>query len=188
MADEVIEDLDSLNETTEEVENTESIEETTADVDTEDTSALKQELARKEESRQILYKRAKEAEAEVRRLKAEPPKAEAQNSSTKDSALQRNESPDAVDEKILRATKGYDDEAIAELKFIAERESISLFAAEQDKRFVRYQAIVDEEKKKAEASLGGSKGSARKKAEPSFSDPGITSDQHRDLAAKYGIK
>lgn len=181
MSEQDEENLDSLNETTEEVENTEEVEETGAQSETEDTGPKYTELEMK------LHARAKKAEADNKRLKAElsakvesPVEAEALKS--KDPVPPK----DDVDEKILRATKGYDDDAIEELKFIAERQGVSLFAAEQDKRFVRYVKEADEEKKKADAALPGSKGSARKQAQPSFSDP-LTAEQHRELAAKHGI-
>lgn len=94
------------------------------------------------------------------------------------------DTPNEVDEKILRATKGYDDEAVEELKFIAERENVSLFAAQTDKRFLRYLAEQEEEKKRESAGLGASKGSGRQKSEPTFTTTGLTAEQHRALWAK----
>ena len=63
MTDEVIENLDSPNETAEEAVNTEQIEEISTEETTEDLDKLK-------ESRQRIYDRAKAAEAREKELKA----------------------------------------------------------------------------------------------------------------------
>lgn len=119
------------------------------------------------------------------KLKTKPPTAPVEKTEQPINPPKTN--AEEVDEKILRATKGYSDDTIDELKFIAERQGISLFAAEASDRFKRYVDSVQEEQKKAEASLGASKGSNRKPAQPSFSDPNLTADQHRELARKMGI-
>lgn len=67
------------------------------------------------------------------------------------------------------------------------REGTSILAATESKRFKRYMDEVEAERKKAEASLGASKGSGRKQSQPSFSD-NLSEDEHRALAAKMGIR
>ena len=64
MADNADENLDSLNETTEEVDNTEEVEETVADTETED----KPEYT---ESEKKLYARTKKAESDAKEAKKE---------------------------------------------------------------------------------------------------------------------
>lgn len=172
--------IDPTNDETEEVFNTEVVEETVVDTETED------EQPKYTEAEMKLYARAKKAEAEAREAKRLLKEKEAKQTINKQDSKTDNASE--VDEKILRATKGYGDDAIEELKFIAERNNISLFAAETDKRFVRYMKIVEEEKRSQEASLGASKGASRKNTPPSFGDPNLTPEQHKELAAKYGIK
>jgi len=71
MAEEANENLDSTNETTEEVEKTEEVEETVADTETEDIEAIKEKNVR-------LFERAKKAEAEAKLLRAERLKSEEQ--------------------------------------------------------------------------------------------------------------
>jgi hypothetical protein len=186
MSEQDNEELDSKNETSEEDDNTEDIEEVEgADADeTEDEDKPKYT-----ETEMKLYARTKKAEAEARKLKKQlAEKDEAAKPKIK-TETKTQESSDSVDEKILRETKGYDDDAMDELKFIAAREGISIFAAQHSKRFATYQKQADEEKRKAEASAGGSKGSGRKKSEPSFSDPNLTEEQHRKMAEdKYGVR
>lgn len=177
MSDELNEELDSQNQETEEVLNTDDIEETDAQSETEDNSPKYTELEMK------LHARAKKAEAEARRLKAEMKQKQEVKSEIKSDPQPRESSVD-IDVKILTATKGYDEDAIDELKFIAERKGISLFAAEQDARFVRYQQIAAEDKKKAEAGLGASKGAGHKKSEPDITTSGLTPEQHKKLWEK----
>lgn len=76
MSEELDETIDSTNDTTEEVANTEEVEEV-ADTEvgeTEDIDAIKERLAKVEETNKKLYERTKKAEAQV---KAKKPEAEA---------------------------------------------------------------------------------------------------------------
>lgn len=179
MSDELKDELESETEPTEEVENTEEVEDT--DVESEQS----EDEPKYTESEMKSFARAKKAEAEAKRLKKEKADLEAKLKEKEKSTNNPTPKPQAddVDEKILRATKGYDDDAIDELKYIAGRKGISLFAAEQDKRFVNYQKQAEEEQRQAEATLGASKGSGRKKSEPSFRDP-LSSEEHRKLWEK----
>lgn len=71
MDEESNDNIESVNDETEEVLNTEEVEETTPEVETEDIEALKQELAKKEELNKKLFERAKKAEAEAKARKGE---------------------------------------------------------------------------------------------------------------------
>jgi len=140
----------------------------------EDSTDWKAEAQRaKAVARRLANKLRKQQEKQEQISKVQP----------KEKAAQKD-TPNEVDEKILRATKGYDDEAVEELKFIAEREKISLFAAQADKRFIRYLAEQEEERKRDSAGLGASKGAGRQKTEPTFATPSLTAEQHRALWAK----
>jgi hypothetical protein len=186
MADEADENIDSTNDTTEEVENTEEVEETVADTETEDEVS---ELDKLKKQNQKLFERAKKAEGFEKQPDGswvkvvKKPKVEVKQDNKSDPSL----SEEQVEEKILRA-QGLDDDAIDEARYIAGRKKISLIAATQDERFIKYKKEAEDEKKKEEAALGASKGAGRKKSEPDFKDPNLTAEQHREMAAKRGIK
>lgn len=85
---------------------------------------------------------------------------------------------DTVDEKILRSTKGYDDEAIDKLKVVAKGLGVDLFKAEQDELFQDYIVKKQVEERKEKAKLGSSKGSQISQ-QRSISD--LTDEEHRQL-------
>lgn len=191
MADEANEELDSQDQDVTDTETTDEVEETDVEPGTED-EGKPQYTEREMKS----FARAKKAEADAKRLKAEKAELlrkleqkEKAKEKTTNNQDQKPKEAASVEETILRATKGYDDEAIEELTFIAERQGISLLAAEHDRRFQSYLKLAEEDRRKAEASLGASKGSGRKAAEPDLTQPGLTPEQHRKLAEeKYGIR
>jgi hypothetical protein len=76
MDEESNDNIESVNDETEEVLNTEEVEETVVDTETEDDSLLDR-LAKVEETNKRLFERAKKAEAEAKELKAKGQPAEA---------------------------------------------------------------------------------------------------------------
>lgn len=176
MSDELNEELDSQNQDVQDTEITEEIEET-------DAESADEDQPKHTEAEMKLFARAKKAEAEARRLKAELKQKQEEKQSIKSDPQPKDTSVE-IDEKILRSTKGYDDDAIEKLKSIAKLNKTSLFAAEQDDYFVYYQQKAAEEKRKAEAGLGASKGAGHKKSEPDIKTPGLTREQHEELFRK----
>lgn len=99
-----------------------------------------------------MYKRAKKAEAEAKDAKQKLADL-AKSSSTS------NDTSESVDEKILRSTKGYDEETMDKLKVVSKGLGVDLFKAESDPLFQTYLAQKQAEERKEKAKLGSSKGS-----------------------------
>jgi len=101
MSDEDNVELDTENQSTEEVDNTEQVEETVADTETEDLKL--KELNKK------LYERAKKAEAEVKELKVKKPEVqpakEGELSSKDLFALMEAKVPSQDVDEVVRASK-----------------------------------------------------------------------------------
>jgi len=184
MSEELSDELESQNQDVTDTETTDEVEETGAEPMTED-----EDKPRYTESEMKMYARAKKAEAEAKRLKAlltnskpEPKQTERKETVNQGPTLTEEQ----VDEKILRS-QGLDDDAIEEAKYIAGRKGISLIAATHDERFIRFKTQAEEDKRKAEASLGASKGSGRKKSAPTFDQP-LTREDHERLFNETVIK
>lgn len=139
--------VDEVDDTLLEVEDT---EETTPEVEQPDVSKL-------QESNKKLYSRAKTAEAEAKAAKQKI--AELEKASQQSSTNNTVTSDASVDEKILRSTKGYDDETIERLKVVSKGLGVDLFKAEADELFQNYLAKKQADEKKEKAKLGSSKGS-----------------------------
>lgn len=173
MSDELIEDsdLDTSNEEVDDTLEVEEIEETPEGEEI-DVVAL-------QESRERIYKRAKAAEAELKALKANKP-VEAKTQSTN-----IDNSSDTVDEKILKSTKGYDEETIDKLKVVAKGLGVDLFKAEQDDLFQDYIAKKQADERKEKAKLGSSKGS-QVSQERSIGD--LTDEEHKQFVKEQMSK
>lgn len=159
------EELDSTNQSTEEVVNTDA-EETVADTDTEDTDKLR-------ESNKRLFERAKKAEAEAKLLKAERLKAEEQAkapTSTNADVLSR--------EEAILIAQGMNSDDLDELKAVASAKKLSLLKAKDTPLFQGYLEKLETERKKEKAKLSASKGSQTHQ-EKSTSD--LTEEEHRKL-------
>lgn len=100
-----------------------------------------------------MYKRAKKAEAEAKDAKLKIAELEKAKSSTS------NDNSESVDEKILRSTKGYDEDTMDKLKVVAKGLGSDLFKAESDPLFQTYLEKRQADEKKEKAKLGSSKGS-----------------------------
>jgi hypothetical protein len=100
MDEESNDNIESINDETEEVLNTEEVEETVVDTETEDDSLIDR-LAKVEETNKRLFERAKKAEAEAKEWKAKGQPAEAQtNSSEKQDGLSSMDTIALIDAKV----------------------------------------------------------------------------------------
>lgn len=136
------ETIDSLNNENEVVNNNDSSQEI-------DVEKLK-------ETNSKLYARAKEAEAELKRLRSQP-KAEAKSvPSTNNTNFVSREDLDLA---ILQTKNGYDEELIDNLKVISKGKNVSLIQAQEDPLFKLMLEKKEQEMRKAQATLGASRGS-----------------------------
>lgn len=122
--------------------------------------------------------RALKAEAILKRKQkkeAEPPKPAQEIN-------QPQPTTDAVTpEDLLRTTKGYDDETLAQLKVIAKGKEISLFKAEEDPLFATYLEKKQADEKSAKAKLGASNSSGKTGSKKSFTSPGLSPEEHKAM-------
>lgn len=156
--------LDTPNETDETVETT--VETTDEEVDTEQLQATNKKL----------FERAKKAEAELKALKQVAPKAPTQQTPSVD-----------VDERILKA-QGMSDELLGELRVIAALRGVSVIDAQKDHLFVATKEKFDKDSKSKAASLGASRGSGQVQAKKSFTTPGLTAEEHRQMIKEANIR
>ena len=142
--------------------------------DTEDVEALKAEMAKKDEILRAYSIRAKKAEAELKALKT-PEVAEATHSNSTNTLTE-----EAVEVKILKA-QGMSEELITQLKKIARVNETSVIDAQSDPYFQAYKKQLEEDKEKAKASLGASKGSSSVRKSKDFSSQGLSDEEHKQL-------
>ena len=118
-------------------------------------------LAKEQSKRRLFARVKKQPKAKV---ETPPPTAE-----VKPQPITKAESPPPTDsvtpEDLLRTTKGYDDDALKELKAIAKGKGISLINAQNDPLFVAYLEKQEAEKKKRAAQLKASTGSGSTKSQ-----------------------
>lgn len=165
MDDEVIEDIDSVNDEIDEtsaLEVEEVIEETQEDSE-EDTTDWKAEALKQKAINARMAKK-------LNKPRPAPVVEQTQSTNSIDS--------DTVDEKILKSTKGYDEEAMEKLKVVAKGLGTDLFKAEADPLFQDYLARKQADERKEKAKLGSSKGS-QVSQEKSISD--LTDEEHKAL-------
>jgi hypothetical protein len=89
-------------------------------------------------------------------------------------------SEEVVEVKILKS-QGVSDELITQLKKIAKVNETGLIEAQADPYFVAYKDKLEEELKKAKASLGASRGSGSVKKGKDFSTSGLSDEEHKQL-------
>lgn len=140
------------------------VEETTnsnEDSEQEDTAVEeKGDVVPKKQYNQV-FSRAKKAEEELKALKANPPV---------------NNDPQLSDELKLIA-RGLSDEEINKAKVIAKGNGTTLQEALKDDMFIAYQTKLKEDKRKADAKLGASKGSGESQDE-TLIKPEMTREEH----------
>lgn len=165
--------LNTPNEATEEVEKTETDETETAYVPVEDSE---DELAKTKELNQKLFERAKKAEAEMKKLRAE--KAEFEKISKSADEIKAHINPDLI-AKEVRLLASLTDEEISEARDISKGKNISLEEALKTKSFLAFQRELRDEERKQKAKLSASKGSSQE--EQKGFKPGLTTEEHKAL-------
>jgi hypothetical protein len=155
------------------VEEVEQMEEVSTDVETET------EVEETAEAEEIDWK------AEALKLKAilkRKTKKEADPQTAQTSNPTQAVPTDIVTPKdLLRTTKGYDDDALAQLEVIAKGKGISLIQAQDDPLFTGYLEKQEAEKKAQAAKLGASKGSGRGGEKRTFTTPGLSDEDHKAM-------
>lgn len=96
---------------------------------------------------------------------------------------QLNNDPQLSDELKLIA-RGLSDEEIDKAKVIAKGTGVSLLEAIKDPLFELFQAKVKEDKKKADAKLGASRGSGETEKEVTGTEFGSSRDEHMEAFKK----
>jgi hypothetical protein len=141
--------------------------------ESDDTEALKAQIAEKETFARQAIARAKKAEAELKALKSKEVAPDNQK-------LNNTISQETIEETVLKA-QGESQEMIDQLKKIAQVTGKSIFDARQDPIFLAIKQTKENEVKSSQAKLGASKGSGSKKAEKTFNTPGLTAEEHKAL-------
>lgn len=153
----------AVDTSTEDEEATDSNE----DSEQEDTVVQEEEVVPKKQYNQV-FKRAKSAEEELRKLKAKPPIT--------------NQDPQLSDELKLIA-RGLSDEEIDKAKVIARGLGIALPEAIKDPLFLVYQSDLKEKARKEKARLGASKGSGESQ-DDTLIKPEMSRDEHQEAFKK----
>jgi len=126
---------------------------------------VKEETVPKSQFNQVLA-RAKKAEA---LLKNKPKE-----------SINNVLSEETIEEKIL-LSQGLSSELIDELKALSKVRGKSLLATTTDPIFVAIKEAKEKEVKEQKARLGASKGSGSVKKEKSFTTPGLTPEEHKEM-------
>lgn len=155
--------LSSQPETTEENEAENNEEETTQ----ESTVTLSKSEYTKLKRRAIAYQSLKENQPAPAKVK--------------------NGSSDINADELYLIAKGYDDEALEQLRIIARGTGTNLKEARENPLFKNYEAKQREEERKSKAKLGASNGSSYGSNAPAIK-PNMTVDEHKAIWAKMSGK
>ena len=134
----------------------------------EDTTLLKEQIEKAQETIRQLTARAKKAEAQNKRTDLHTPEA----------SITEN-----VDERIL-LSQGVTGELLVQLKKVARFNETDLITAQQDPLYIAMKEKIEQEKRDKEASLGASKSSGGSKAQKDFTTQGLKPEDHRALWQK----
>ena len=148
-------------------------EETT---DGEDVEALRVKLEAEAEAKRQITARAHKAEAELKALKAKQATAPQESNSNVLSA-------DDVDIKILQS-QGLDDESVSYLKKLARVNGSSILAAQTDPIYQAFKSQKEAKEKSEQAALGASRASSKTSKGKTFSTPGISEEEFKELWKK----
>lgn len=162
--EETTENLDSSNETANEIA-VETQEDATTEESTETTDGV--DVAQLQATNKKLYERAKTAEAALKTAKAQ-------------SASSQPNVEEAATIAALQVN-GMSDELVSELKTVAKVRGISLLKAQTDPIFIAVKDKFEKDQKQKEATLGASRGSGQAKVKKDFNTPGLTRDEHRKM-------
>ena len=166
-----IEDIDSVNDEEVETDTTDEVVEVETHEVEQDTTDWEAEAKKQEAINARLTRKLNNPKP--------VPVLEQKQSTNKDN------SSDTVDEKILRSTKGYDEETIDKLKVVAKGLGVDLFKAEQDDLFQDYIAKKQADERKEKAKLGSSKGS-QVSQERGIGD--LTDEEHKQFVKEQMSK
>jgi hypothetical protein len=117
-----------------------------------------------------LYERAKKAEADLKVLRDSKVAPVGKSASSQPS----------VEETVLLA-QGMPEELVNELKVVAQVRKVSLIKAQNDPIFVAVKDKFEKDLKKKDASLPASRGSGSVKPKKTFTTPGLTRDEHKQM-------
>lgn len=132
---------------------------------------------------------SQEEDAEALRKEVETLKAQKEHWRKKATQpIQKTEQPketpvlseEVIEVKILKS-QGLSDDLITQLKKIAKVNETGLIEAQADPYFVAFKEKLEEDQKKARASLGASKGSGQVKKGKDFQTAGLTDEEHKQL-------
>lgn len=158
MTDEV---NDVAADTSAEVEEGTNTNETSA----EDAVDLQDKLDASEMAKSQILARAKKAEGELKRLKAEP-------------HTQQNNNDSQLSEELKLIARGLSDEEIEQAKVIAKGKGIPLTESIKDPLFTIFQADLKEKERREKAKLGASKGSGETQEEVTGTESGASREDH----------
>jgi hypothetical protein len=142
--------------------------------DNDDVEALRTQITEKDNFAKQAIARAKKAEAELKALKGSKPAEANQNTQNSPASLE------TIEETILKA-QGESQEMIDQLKKIAQVTGKTLIDARQDPYYLSLKKAQEDEVKSAKAKLPASRGSGKAKQEKSFSTPGLSEAEFKEL-------
>lgn len=157
-----------FNDETQEVETSENIDDETTDVEEETTEESQNWEAEAKKWRAIAERKAKKAEQ-----------------ATKEPATRKPELTGSLSEDdILTITMLQDKELIERARKIARLEGISLAEAVENPMFTYAKQAYEEEKRKEKSQMEASRGSGTRGQRKTFTTPGLTKEQHKELFMK----
>jgi len=169
----------------EQEEGSDTLEENTSDeslVDSDDDSAensspvdeLADRVSKLEDYAKNQKTRAEKAEAKL--------KATAKEIQDSDKSELSNQGSDSLSrEEAVLIAKGHTLEEIEKIKSLAALDGVSVLEASENELFTAWKEKQDKQREAAEAQMGASKGSGRRKPKKSFTTPGLTPEEHKKL-------
>jgi hypothetical protein len=146
----------------------------------DDVDALKSQIAEKTNFAKQAVARAKKAEAELKALKSKSA------DDTQPNIKPAHSTQETIEETILKA-QGESQEMIDAMKKVAQVTGKTLIEARQDAYIVSLRKAKEDEVKSNQARLPASRGSGSVKKEKSFSTPGLSEAEFKELwRAKNG--
>lgn len=122
-------------------------------------------------------KRAEKAEAELKALKAKL-------TSEKPAQEKKPVETGLTEDDIFVISKVQDKESIEMIRKVSKLEGISLLEAMENSLYKTWAKQREEEKRQEESQMGASKGSGSKRQQKTFSTPGLSPEDHRELWRK----
>ena len=153
-------------------EDKEIVEEELVEVEDDDTET-EEEVAEEPVEEVDWEARAKKAEALIVKHKKEPVAKKEATPAT----------PANVEETVLLA-QGMDEELLEQLKKVASLNGTSLIKAQKDPLFVAVKEKFEKDNRQSKAGMGAARGAGGAKVQKSVSSPGLTREEHMNLAKK----